>query len=191
MLLSDASVGRDCIAECNTILPVFTFEATAVKLASDAMFLYLLILIAYRSSRWIPRNQRLKFQIVNAVFTALVVFPQMYIIARPTSARYCKQPLLNSLAASIGLSLVASGFSVVFTLIDPVPQGLWASYHMFGLLSFGHGLCCAILTLTATACARTTPELYHMSLFITVASILSSGALAVKVGLWLTKRPQQ
>ncbi|XP_051933101.1 uncharacterized protein LOC127608186 [Hippocampus zosterae] len=155
------------------------------------MFFYLLILIAYRSSRWIPRNQRLKFQIVNAVFTALVVFPQVYVIARPASARYCKQPLLNSLAASIGLSLVASGFSVVFTLIDLVPQGLWASYHMFGLLSFGHGLCCAILTLTATACARTTPELYHMSLFITVASILSTGALAVKGRLWLTKRPQQ
>ncbi|XP_061639421.1 uncharacterized protein LOC133483003 isoform X3 [Phyllopteryx taeniolatus] len=155
---------------------------------SDAMLLYLLMLVAYRVSRWIPRNQRLKFQIVNAVFTALVVVPQLYVMARPTSARYCKQPLLNSLTASIALSLFASGFSVVFTLIDPVPQGLWASCHVFGLLSFGHGVCCAIMTLAAAACAKTTPELYHMSLFLTVASILSTGMLAVKGGLWLTKR---
>ncbi|XP_061639419.1 uncharacterized protein LOC133483003 isoform X2 [Phyllopteryx taeniolatus] len=117
----------------------------------------------------------LSSQIVNAVFTALVVVPQLYVMARPTSARYCKQPLLNSLTASIALSLFASGFSVVFTLIDPVPQGLWASCHVFGLLSFGHGVCCAIMTLAAAACAKTTPELYHMSLFLTVASILSTG----------------
>ncbi|XP_077385011.1 uncharacterized protein LOC144023429 [Festucalex cinctus] len=155
------------------------------------MFLYLLILVAYHSSRWIPRNQRLKFQIINAVFTALVVVPQLYVIARPTSARYCKQPLLNSLTASVGLSLVASGFSVVFTLIELIPQGLWASCHAFGLLSLGHGVCCATLTLTAATCATTTPELYHMSLFITVASILSTGVLAVKGGLWLTNRQQQ
>ncbi|KAM9799624.1 uncharacterized protein ACBT44_015922 isoform 1-T1 [Syngnathus typhle] len=105
---------------------------------------------------------------------ALVLVPQLYVIARPTSARYCRQPLLNSLTASISLSLIASGFSVVLTLIEVVPQGLWASCHAFGLLSFGHGVCCVILTFTAAECAKTTPELYHMSLFITVASILST-----------------
>lgn len=50
------------------------------------------------------------------------------------------------------------GFSVLFTMMDPVPQGLWASYHVFGLLSWGHGLCTAVLTLTAAACVRTWPR---------------------------------
>ncbi|XP_057703006.1 uncharacterized protein LOC130922310 [Corythoichthys intestinalis] len=155
------------------------------------MFLYSLILLAYHSSRWIPRNRRLKFQIVNAVFTALVLVPQLYVMTRPKSARYCKQPLLNNLAASIALSIIATGFSVVFTLLEPVPQGLWAACHFFGLVSFGQGMCGAILTLTAASCATTTPELYHMSLFLMVASILSTVVLAVKGGLWLTERQQQ
>ncbi|XP_031157396.1 uncharacterized protein LOC116051265 isoform X1 [Sander lucioperca] len=185
------------------------------------MFLYMLIFMAYHSSRWIPRNQRLKFQIVNAVFTALVLVPQFYVMGRPKSSRYCRQPLLNNLSASIALSFIASGkshhirhiskthalhttskkriniditstlsigFSVIFTLIDPVPQSLWASYHVFGLLTCGQGLCTTILTLTAAACAKTTPELYYISLILTVASILSTGFFMVRGTLWLTNR---
>ncbi|XP_078104859.1 uncharacterized protein LOC144516979 [Sander vitreus] len=152
------------------------------------MFLYMLIFMAYHSSRWIPRNQRLKFQIVNAVFTALVLVPQFYVMGRPKSSRYCRQPLLNNLSASIALAFIASGFSVIFTLIDPVPQSLWASYHVFGLLTFGQGLCTTILTLTAAACVKTTPELYYISLILTVASILSTGFFMVRGTLWLTNR---
>ncbi|XP_033938068.1 uncharacterized protein [Pseudochaenichthys georgianus] len=170
------------------------------------MFLYMLIFMAYHSSRWIPRNQRIKFQIVNAVFAALVLLPQFYVMASPKSSRYCRQPLLSNLSASIALSFIATGepmhirhiserftmwwkkktpnssaqctppctvcniqakkedteltltpsigFSVVFTLIDSVPQSLWASYHVFGILTCGQGLCTAILTLTAAACVR-------------------------------------
>lgn len=90
---------------------------------------------------------------------------------------------------------------MLFTAIDPVPPSLWASYHVFGLLSWGHGLCTAILTLTAAACVRTgqscdailtsvmlqtdsrtvtlqvesTPELYYLSLSLTLASACSTG----------------
>lgn len=42
----------------------------------------------------------------------------------------------------------------MFTLLEPVPQGLWASYHLFGLLSFGQGLSTTIVTLSAAACVR-------------------------------------
>ncbi|XP_033482572.1 uncharacterized protein LOC117256937 [Epinephelus lanceolatus] len=152
------------------------------------MFLYMLILMAYHSSRWLPRSQRLKFQIVNAVFAALVLVPQFYILGRPKSSRYCRQPLLNNLSASIALSFIATGFAVIFTLIDPVPQSLWAAYHLFGLLTCGQGLCTVILTLTAAACAKTTPELYYMSLILTVAAIVSTGYFMVRGGLWLAKR---
>ncbi|KAK5872595.1 hypothetical protein PBY51_013279 [Eleginops maclovinus] len=152
------------------------------------MFLYMLIFMAYHSSRWIPRNQRLKFQIVNAVFAAVVLVPQFYVMASPKSSRYCRQPLLNNLSASIALSFIAAGFSVVFTMIDPVPHSLWASYHVLGILTCGQGLCTAILTLTAAACAKTTPELYYMSLILTVASIFSTGFFMVRGGLWLTNR---
>ncbi|XP_075997181.1 uncharacterized protein LOC142991078 [Genypterus blacodes] len=151
------------------------------------MFHYMLVFMAYHSSRWIPRNQRLKFQIVNAVFVALVLGPQLYVISRPKSSRFCSQPLLNNLSASIALSFIASGFSVTFTLIDPVPQSFWASYHFFGLVSCGQGLCTAILTLTAAACAKITPELYYTSVILTVMSTFSAGFFGVRGGLWLAK----
>ncbi|XP_039857596.1 uncharacterized protein LOC120714964 isoform X2 [Simochromis diagramma] len=131
------------------------------------MFLYLLVFMAYHSSRWIPKNQRLRL---------------------PKSSRYCRQPLLNNLSASVALSLMASGFAVIFTLTDPVYQSLWAAYHVFGLLSCGQGLCTTILTLTAAACAKTTPELYYMSLVLTVVSAISTGFFMVRGGLWLTNR---
>ncbi|KAM6980706.1 uncharacterized protein FYW47_000451 [Aplochiton taeniatus] len=74
----------------------------------------------------------------------------------PKSSRYCKQPLLSNLSGFIVLTFIASafytGFSVTFTLIDPVPQSFRAAYHVFGLVSFGQGLCTTILTLTAGAC---------------------------------------
>ncbi|XP_072239228.1 uncharacterized protein [Leuresthes tenuis] len=109
-------------------------------------------------------------------------------MGRPKSSRYCRRPLLNNMSAFVALSVTAAGFSVIFTSIDPVPQSLWAAYHVFGLLSCGHGLCTAILTITASECAKTTPELYYMSLTLTVASTFSAGFFMVRGGLWLTNR---
>ncbi|XP_037831176.1 uncharacterized protein LOC119616964 isoform X3 [Kryptolebias marmoratus] len=151
------------------------------------MLHYMLVFMAYHSSRRIPLNQRLKFQVVNAVFIVAVLAPQLFVMGRPKSSRYCRQPLLNNLAISVALSIVASGFSVIFTLMDLVHQSLWAAYHVFGLLSCAHGLSTAILTLTAAPCAKTTPELYYMSVVLTVASTFSTGFFAVRGGLWLTK----
>ncbi|XP_013861738.1 uncharacterized protein LOC106516096 isoform X3 [Austrofundulus limnaeus] len=124
--------------------------------------------------------------VVNALFVVVVLAPQLFVMGRPKSSRYCRQPLLNNLATSVALSIIASGFSVTFTLMDPVHQSLWAAFHVFGLLSCGHGLSTIILTLTAEA--RTTPELYYMSVALTVTSTFSTGFFMVRGGLWLTKR---
>ena len=48
--------------------------------------------------------------------------------------------------------IVQTGFSVLFTVIEPVPSSFRAAYHVFGLISFGQGLCTTMLTLTATSC---------------------------------------
>ncbi|KAM6927213.1 uncharacterized protein FYW49_003410 [Xenentodon cancila] len=109
-------------------------------------------------------------------------------MASPKSTRYCRQPLLNNLSASVALSFIASGFSVAFTLVDPAPQSFWTFHHVFGLFSSGHGLCTAILTLTAASCAKTTPELYYVSVTLTVASVFSTGFFMVRGGLQLTNR---
>ncbi|XP_030231401.1 uncharacterized protein LOC115557604 isoform X3 [Gadus morhua] len=147
------------------------------------MFHYMLVYLMHYTSRRIPSNERLKL---------------------PKSSRYCQQPLLNNLSASLAMSIIASGFSVLLTVLEPVPVSFRAAYHVFGLLSFGQGLCTTILTLTATSCvsqasrcyqntlpfsldADTTPELYYLSLTLTVACVASTTFFAVKGGMWIMK----
>ncbi|XP_052329225.1 uncharacterized protein LOC118400001 isoform X2 [Oncorhynchus keta] len=129
---------------------------TSLAVSSKSMLTmlhYALVYMAYHTSRWLPRNERLKL---------------------PKSSRYCQQPLLNNLTAFIIMSFMATGFAVTFTLIDPVPQSFRAAYHGFGLVSFVQGLCTIVLTLTAQQCAKTTPELYYLSLILSLACILST-----------------
>ncbi|KAK7915986.1 hypothetical protein WMY93_011747 [Mugilogobius chulae] len=95
---------------------------------------------------------------------------------------------LNNLTVSIVLSCIAAGFSVLFTLLEPVPLTVWRGFYVFGLLSFGQGLSTVILTSTAASCAKTTPELYYMSLVLTVASVMGTGFFVVKCSLWLINR---
>ncbi|XP_042180164.1 uncharacterized protein LOC121846784 [Oncorhynchus tshawytscha] len=149
------------------------------------MLHYALVYMAYHTSRWLPRNERLKFQIINAVFVALVLIPQLFVLTRPKSSRYCQQPLLNNLTAFIIMSFMSTGFAVTFTLIDPVPQSFRAAYHGFGLVSFVQGLCTIVLTLTAQQCTKTTPELYYLSLILSLACILSTAFFLVKGGFWV------
>ncbi|XP_035243450.1 uncharacterized protein LOC118210984 [Anguilla anguilla] len=150
------------------------------------MLHYCLVHMAYHLSRWLPKRQRLKFQIITAIFVMLVLPPQLYVLTRPKSSRYCQQPLLNNLACFIMLSLVATGFAVVFTLLDPVPQAFKAAFHVFGVVSFAEGLCTTVLTATATTCAKTTPELYYMSYLLTWACVLTTAFFLVMGGFWVS-----
>ncbi|KAJ7998457.1 hypothetical protein DPEC_G00205140 [Dallia pectoralis] len=81
---------------------------------------------------------------------------------------------------------MATGFTVTFTLIDPVPQSFRAAYHAFGLVSFSQGLCTIVMTLTAQQCVKTTPELYYLSSVLSLACIMSTAFFLVKGGLWVT-----
>ncbi|XP_036386608.1 uncharacterized protein LOC118778917 [Megalops cyprinoides] len=100
------------------------------------MLHYCLVHTAYHLSRRLPKHRRLKL---------------------PRSSRYCQQPLLNNLACFIMLSLVATGFAVVVTLLDPVPQSFKAAFHVFGVVSFTEGLCTTALTATAANCLAAAP----------------------------------
>lgn len=82
------------------------------------------------------------------------IFVPWQIFESPTAQMILKLKLEHQQRSLHILPTLSTGFSVLFSALDPVPQSLWASYHVFGLLSWGHGLCTAILTLTAAACVR-------------------------------------
>ncbi|XP_034155601.1 uncharacterized protein LOC117596078 [Pangasianodon hypophthalmus] len=152
------------------------------------MFHHFLLHAAFQSSRWLPRNQRLKFQIVLFIFVVLFLTPQVYILTRPKSSRYCEKPLLNNLIALIVFSVMATGLAVTLTLTDPVPKSIRAAYHTFGVLSFTQGLCTIILTFNAPQCENTTPELYLFSLVLSWACIISTAFFMIRGCLWMFHR---
>ncbi|XP_066522575.1 uncharacterized protein [Hoplias malabaricus] len=131
------------------------------------MFHHFLVHAAFQSSRWLPRDQRMKL---------------------PKSIRYCEKPLLNNLIASIVFSFLATGLAVALTLTDPVPKSVRAVYHTFGVLSFANGLCTIILTHSAPQCAKTTPELYLFSLVFSWACGLSTVFFVIRWFLWTSHR---
>ncbi|XP_058259429.1 uncharacterized protein LOC131361849 [Hemibagrus wyckioides] len=149
------------------------------------MFHHFLVHAAFLSSRWLPRDQRLKFQIVLFIFVVLFLTPQVYILTRPKSSRYCEKPLLNNLISLIVFSVMATGLAVTLTLTDPVPKSIRSAYHTFGLLSFTQGLCTIILTFKAPQCENTTPELYLFSLVFSWACIISTALFMIRGCLWM------
>ncbi|KAL2090615.1 hypothetical protein ACEWY4_012878 [Coilia grayii] len=146
------------------------------------MFHHFLAYAAFHASRWLPRAQRLRFQIILVIFVVVVLAPQLYVLTRqvqvfismPRSSRYCQQPLLSNLIAFIILSFIATGFAVALTLMDPVPASFRVAFHLFGVVSFTQGLCTTLFTLQAADCAWTTTELYYLSLVLSWACILSA-----------------
>ncbi|KAK9973621.1 hypothetical protein ABG768_024340 [Culter alburnus] len=149
------------------------------------MLHHFLVHAAFQTSRWLPRDQRLKFQIVLFSFVVLFLAPQFYILSRPKSSRYCEKPLLNNLIVFIVFSFIATGLAVALTLTDPVPKSIRVAFHSFGLFAFIQGLCTLILTLTAPQCANTTTELYIFSLVVSWGSILSTVFFLVRGSLCL------
>ncbi|XP_063072357.1 uncharacterized protein LOC134463031 [Engraulis encrasicolus] len=152
------------------------------------MFHHFLAYAAFHASRWLPRAQRLRFQVILVTFAVVVVTPQLYVLTRPRSSRYCQQPLLNNLIAFIILSFMATGFAVALSLLDPVPESFRVAFHLFGVVSFTQGLCTTLLTLQAADCAWTTTELYYLSLVLSWACILSAVFYLVRGCLWVISK---
>ncbi|XP_069040129.1 uncharacterized protein [Lepisosteus oculatus] len=152
------------------------------------MLHYCLAHMAFHLSRRLPRHHRLKFQVIVLICVTAALAPQLYVLLSPKSQRFCQQPLLPNLACCTASTLVATGFVVVLSLMDPVPRAYKAAFHGFGVASFTQGLCTALLTAAAAPCAKTTPELYYLSVVLTVGCVLSTVFFLIMGGFWIANR---
>eukprot|EP00062_Callorhinchus_milii_P016605 gi/632968072/ref/XP_007900329.1/ PREDICTED: uncharacterized protein LOC103184236 isoform X2 [Callorhinchus milii] len=128
------------------------------------MLHYCLAHTAYHLSRRLPKRSRLRL---------------------PKSSRYCEQPLLRNLTSFIVLTFLMTGFTVVLTLMDPVPREVKVAFHVFGVASFAQGMLTIAFTVTAPECAKTTPELYRLSLVLSVLSALATVFVLFTIPFWL------
>ncbi|XP_072888345.1 uncharacterized protein [Hemitrygon akajei] len=128
------------------------------------MLHYCLAHLAYHFSRHLPQRNRTKL---------------------PRSSRYCDQPLLYNLTTFIIFTFIMTGFTLLLTLMDPVPRGLEVAFHAFGLGSFLQGVVTTAFTITAPQCVNTTPELYYLSLVLSVLSMLATVFVILLIPFWL------
>uniref|UniRef100_A0ACB8EFA6 Uncharacterized protein n=1 Tax=Sphaerodactylus townsendi TaxID=933632 RepID=A0ACB8EFA6_9SAUR len=144
---------------------------------------------AYHFSRWLPRHHRLRLQAVVFILGLSALLLQIYILLRPRSSHYCGQPLLYNLVGSIVFTFFTIGLALLLVMVEPLTGELKIIFSIFGMGSFVEGVCTAILTSLAAQCvgivlAKTTPELYYMSVVLSVSSMLSTAFFSVLGLFW-------
>ncbi|XP_038629220.1 uncharacterized protein LOC119950667 isoform X2 [Scyliorhinus canicula] len=128
------------------------------------MLHYCLAHLAYHFSRQLPKRSRAKL---------------------PKSSRYCGQPLLVNLTSFIIFTFIMTGFTVILTLMDPIPNEVKVAFHVYGVGSFAQGIATTAFTVPASQCANTTPELYYLSLVLSVLSVLATVFVGFLIPFWL------
>ncbi|NP_001353334.1 uncharacterized protein LOC111766314 [Dasypus novemcinctus] len=140
---------------------------------------------AYRLRCSLPRSRRLRLQVTVFLFGITTLALQFYVLLRPSSSLYCSQPLLINLVGNIIFTFFTIGFTVLLIQMEHVPQALKRMFSAFGVGSLCEGVCTVGFTILATDCEKTTPELYYLSVLLSVSS-LASTVLLSGLGLnWL------
>ncbi|KAF6344841.1 hypothetical protein mRhiFer1_010219 [Rhinolophus ferrumequinum] len=140
---------------------------------------------AYHLHCWLPRSHQLRLQVTVFLFGITTLALQFYVLLRPRSSRYCSQPLLTNLVGNIIFTFFTIGFTVLLPQMDPVPQALKRMFSVFGVGSFGEGVCTVVLTVLATDCEDATPELYYLSALLAVGSLVSTALFSGLGLIWL------
>ncbi|KAM5270478.1 uncharacterized protein RBU33_020281 [Hipposideros larvatus] len=140
---------------------------------------------AYHLHCWLPRSHQPRLQVTVFLLGITTLALQFYVLLRPTSSRYCNQPLLTNLVGNIIFTFFTIGFTVLLTQMEPVPQALRRMFSGFGVGSFGEGVCTIVLTVLATDCEETTPELYYLSVVLAVSSLVSTVLFSGLGLIWL------
>ncbi|XP_077881367.1 uncharacterized protein LOC144367858 [Ictidomys tridecemlineatus] len=129
---------------------------------------------AYYLHCWLPRSHQLRLKVTVFLFGITSLVLQFYVLLRPRSSRYCSQPLLTNLVGNIIFTFFTIGLTVLLLQMEPVPRALKRMLCVFGAGSFSKGVCTIVLTILASDCEKTTPELYYLSVLLSVGSLVST-----------------
>lgn len=149
------------------------------------MWFYFMSHVTYHLTRWFPKDDRKRIRIAIILFSLTFIIPQLYVITLDTSSRYCDEPLLEIAVASLIFTIAMIAFTFLFTMMEPVPWQVKIAFHFFGFASFLMGLVQFGSTMTSSDCWFNTPELYALSLSLSIFAILSLGFLLLMLPFWL------
>ncbi|KAM4872895.1 uncharacterized protein RHO17_010390 [Thomomys bottae] len=84
------------------------------------------------------------------------------------------------------LFLFHLGLAVLLTQMEPVPRALKGMLGVLGVGSCGEGVCTVGFTVLASDCEKSTPELYYLSVLLSVGSLVSTVLYAGMGLIWLS-----
>ncbi|XP_064642898.1 uncharacterized protein LOC135497110 [Lineus longissimus] len=150
------------------------------------MWFYLWPHTVYHLMRWFPRNNRVKARVVVILFTLALLVPQFVILFQPHTGRYCGGHLLELLITGVVLSFLMAGFSIIFSIMDPVANQIKIAFHVSGVINLLYLVSCTVLFFTKSAdCLVNTQELYYYSLAMLTLSLVAAALLLVTIPFWI------
>ncbi|XP_033642087.1 uncharacterized protein LOC117302306 [Asterias rubens] len=144
--------------------------------------------VVFHFIRWFPKDNRVKVRVIIILFSFALLFPQLFVLTRDHSSRYCGQHLFDQLIVSIVFTFCMIAFTIIFTLMDPVPFEVKVMFHIFGGMGFILGLVLSIFTSMAVECQNNTVELYYMSLASVILCLLTMVFFVLMLPFWLLNR---
>ncbi|XP_022099949.1 uncharacterized protein LOC110984260 [Acanthaster planci] len=141
--------------------------------------------VVFHFIRWFPKSNRMKIRVIIVLFAFALLFPQFFVLTREHSSRYCGQHLFDQLIVSIVFTFCMIGFTIIFSMMDPVPFEVKVVFHIFGGICFIFGTVLTVFTALAIECQTNTVELYYMSLSSVVLCLLSMVFFVLMIPFWL------
>jgi hypothetical protein len=106
---------------------------SSTRLPHWTMWQYLWAHAAYHLVRWFPRNDRVKIRLLLFLLSCAFLAPLFMALLLNQSTRYCSTNLFDICVASICFTLIMIGFTILFTLMEPVPWRVKFVFHLYGL----------------------------------------------------------
>ncbi|XP_064384838.1 uncharacterized protein LOC135333739 isoform X2 [Halichondria panicea] len=110
----------------------------------------------------------------------LIVLPEFY-------TRFCLYPVHALLVVQVMLSVVMLGLCLLFVTMEPVPELVKWSFHLYGLMDLPFGLGFLVTFFLPGSCAQNEEVLsvYIISLLTVIGTLFSIAYFAILAPLWV------
>ncbi|KAL5250837.1 hypothetical protein ACHWQZ_G016545 [Mnemiopsis leidyi] len=150
------------------------------------MWFYMYPHFCYILVRYFPFHNRrtLRFLLIGATF--IMLLPQIILLQDQRNWRDCDRNLLQLLITSVIFSVSTVCFTVIFSIMEPIPWVIKLAFHIFGGIVFIFQLVLDAKSLSEDHyCSVTVPQLYTYMYILAVVGTLCMIFYILLVPFWL------